>query len=87
MTVERLSCLVSSPRDSSRFDEEDNEDDDGADDNEEPVRAFVNDAGQPLLHFFGVDDDGMCKLAEFARSQEYARVGGFSGFAAACSYT
>jgi hypothetical protein len=83
MIVERLSCLVSSPRDSSRFDEGDNEDDDGADDNEEPVRAFVNDAGQPLLHFLGVDDDGMCELAEFVRSQEYTRDDGFSDFAAA----
>ena len=51
---------------------------------EDNVRIFVNDARQPL-HFCGAGDDGMCKLEEFLRSQEYARNDGFDDFAA-CAY-
>ena len=52
---------------------------------EEYVRIFVNDARQPL-DFCGADDNGMCELQEFVRSQEYARNDGFGDFAA-CAYT
>ena len=61
-------------------------DDEGEEDEkEEYVRIFVNDARQPL-DFCGADDNGMCKLQEFVRSQEYARNDGFGDFAA-CGYT
>jgi len=51
----------------------------------EYVRIFVNDARQPL-HFCGAGGDGMCKLGEFLRGQEYATNGGFGNFAV-CRYT
>ena len=65
-------------------DEEDN-DGDEEQEKEEYVRVFVNDAKQPL-HFCGASGDGMCRLEEFVRSQEYARNVGFGDFAA-CAYT
>jgi len=71
MTVERLSCPAHQRRDEEE--------------REEYVRIFVNDARQPL-RFCGAGGDGMCKLEEFLRSQEYARNDGFGDFAA-CSYT
>lgn len=78
VTVERLFCSAYSPRWwkwTTRDEEE----------KEEYVRIFVNDARQPL-HFCGADGDGMCKLEEFVRSQEYARNDGFGDFDA-CAYT
>ena len=62
---------------------------DGADNDregkEEYVRIFVNDARQPL-EFCGAGEDGMCKLDEFVKSQEYARNDGFGDFEG-CKYT
>ena len=94
MTVERLSCssrplsLVTSRSRPMRWwnwmtgDE-------GADcdreHEEEYVRIFVNDARQPL-EFCGAGKDGMCKLKEFVKSQEYARNDGFGDFEG-CKYT
>lgn len=52
---------------------------------EEYVRIFVNDARQPL-EFCGAGQDGMCKLDEFVKSQEYARNDGFGDFEG-CEYT
>lgn len=46
---------------------------------EEYVRIFVNDVIQPL-EFCGAGEDGMCKLADFVKSQEYARNDGFGDF-------
>ena len=60
-------------------------DEDEGEEGEEYVRVFVNDARQSL-HFCGADHDGMCKLEEFLRSQEYARNDGFGDFDA-CAYT
>ena len=54
-------------------------------DKEEYVRIFVNDARQPL-EFCGAGEDGMCKLEEFVKSQEYARNDGFGDFEG-CKYT
>ena len=96
MTVERLSCPVHS-RDSSWSSStrwwkwmtlrEDKEDDDGDEEQEKEkyVRVFVNDAKQSL-DFCGAGGDGMCRLEEFVRSQEYARNDGFGDFAG-CAYT
>lgn len=95
MTVERLFCPAHSSRGTLRpgpekwrermarhgRDDED-EDEEGR---EEYVRVFVNDAKQPL-HFCGADGDGMCRLEDFVRSQEYARNDGFGDFDA-CAYT
>ena len=53
-------------------------------DEEEYVRIFVNDARQPL-EFCGAGKDGMCKLEEFVKSQEYARNDGFGDFEG-CKY-
>ena len=99
MTVERLSCPVHSLRSSSKSasarrrkwtirhegEDEDEDSEDREEEKEEYVRVFVNDARQPL-HFCGADGDGMCRLEEFVRSQEYARNDGFGDFAA-CTYT
>ena len=63
---------------------EDDEGESEGEGKEEYVRIFVNDAKQPL-HFCGAGDDGMCKLEEFLKSQEYARNDGFDDFAA-CAY-
>ena len=52
---------------------------------EEYVRIFVNDARQPL-EFCNAGEDGMCKLEEFVKSQEYARNDGFGDFEG-CKYT
>jgi len=52
---------------------------------EEYVRIFVDDARQPL-GFCGAGDDGMCKLEDFVKSQEYARNDGFGDFER-CKYT
>jgi len=93
MTVERVSCSAhprslattrSRPvrwwnwmtRDGADYDREDNE---------EYVRILVNDARQPL-EFCGAGKDGMCKLNEFIKSQEYARNDGFGDFEG-CGYT
>ena len=43
------------------------------------VRILVNDAIQPL-EFCGADEDGMCALDDFVRSQAYARNGGEGDF-------
>ena len=99
MTVERISCSTNSPpagasrSRSMRWwkwiarheGDDDEEEDKKGEENEEYVRVFVNDARQPL-HFCGAGSDGMCKLREFLRSQEYARNDGFGDFAA-CEYT
>ena len=91
LTVERLSCPVHSPRNPSGPDSKELRDwvirreDDEDGEKEEYVRVFVNDAKQPL-HFCGPHGDGMCRLEEFVRSQEYARNDGFGDFAA-CAYT
>ena len=58
---------------------------DDREDKEEYVRIFVNDARQPL-EFCGAGEDGMCKLDEFVKSQEYARNDGFGDFEG-CKYT
>ena len=93
MTVERLSCssysssLVASRPQPVRWwnwvnwhgTDHDHEDKD------EYVRIFVNDARQPL-EFCGAGEDGMCKLEEFVKSQEYARNDGFGDFEG-CKYT
>lgn len=94
MTVEKLFCPSQSARNPSRSSSKrwwkwmprdgDGEGDD-QEEREEYVRVFVNDARQPL-HFCGADGDGMCKLVEFVRSQEYARNDG-SGDFDACAYT
>lgn len=52
---------------------------------EEYVRIFVSDVRQPL-DFCGAGEDGMCKLADFVRSQEYARNDGFGDFER-CNHT
>jgi hypothetical protein len=88
MTVERLSCFSPSsslptPRSqpmgwwswmasdgATSYDHKDKED---------YVRIFVDDARQPL-EFCGAGQDGMCKLQEFVKSQEYARKEGFGDF-------
>ena len=49
------------------------------------VRIFVNDVRQPL-EFCGAGEDGMCKLDDFVKSQEYARNDGFGEFEG-CGYT
>lgn len=92
MTIERLSCSVHSPQNSSRSSSMKKwrwvvrrEDDEGDEEKGEYVRVFVNDARQPL-HFCGAGEDGMCRLEEFVRSQKYARNDGFGDFAA-CAYT
>ena len=59
--------------------------DEGAEDEDEYVRIFVNDVRQPL-EFCGADEDGMCKLKQFVNSQEYARNDGFGDFEG-CNYT
>jgi len=92
MTVERLSCHSSSSLGTSRsirrtarrggYDKRRDED---QEEKEEYVRIFVNDARQPL-QFCGAGGDGMCKMEEFLRSQEYAMNDGFGDFAA-CEYT
>lgn len=94
MTVEKLLCPTRSSPHASRSirwtarrgedDERGGRDEDGEDEDEgmgEYVRIFVNDARQPL-HFCGAGSDGMCKLEEFLRSQEYASHDGFGDFAA-----
>ena len=94
MTVERLSCPSRSSLDTSRSmwrvarrggdgKKRDEDEDEGK--KGEYVRIFVNDARQPL-HFCGASGDGMCKLEEFLRSQEYAMNNGFGDFAE-CRYT
>ena len=92
MTVERLSCSARSPLGAPRSiwwmarrggEDERRDEDEG--EKGEYVRIFVNDARQPL-HFCGAGGDGMCKLEEFLRSQEYAMNDGFGDFAA-CAYT
>ena len=52
---------------------------------EDYVRIFVDDARQPL-EFCGAGRDGLCKLDEFVRSQEYARKDGFGDFER-CNFT
>lgn len=52
---------------------------------EEYVRIFVNDVRQPL-DFCGAGEDGMCKLCDFVKSQEYARNDGFGDFEG-CDYS
>jgi len=52
---------------------------------EEYVRIFVDDVRQPL-DFCGAGEGGMCKLADFVRSQGYARNDGFGDFER-CDYT
>lgn len=93
MTVERLSCSayplsLAAPRSrpmkwwnwmSGGGADYDNEE------KEEYVRIFVNDARQPL-EFCGAGEDGMCKLEDFIKSQEYARNDGFGDFEG-CKYT
>ena len=93
MTVERLSCSAYLPSladsksrpmrwwnwmagDGADYDREDKE---------EYVRIFVDDARQPL-EFCGAGVDGMCKLEDFVKSQEYARNDGFGDFEE-CKYT
>ena len=98
MTVERLSCSAHSPprhpsRSSStrwwkwttRHGDDEDDDEDEEKEKGEYVRVFVNDARQPL-RFCGAGGDGMCKLEEFVRSQEYARNDGLGDFSA-CAYT
>ena len=91
MAIERLSCssrplsfITSKSRPMRLWNW-----DEGADydhkDKEEYVRIFVNDARQPL-EFCGADEDGMCKLKDFVKSQEYARSDGFGDFEG-CEYT
>ena len=91
MVIERLSCPAYPSLGASRTRSmgsrwmarhEGDEDEEAS---EEYVRIFVNDARQPL-YFCGAGDDGMCKLGEFVRSQEYARNDGFGDFAA-CANT
>ena len=93
MTIERLSCspylqsLVTSRSRPMRWwnwmtSDWDNY---GREDKEEYVRIFVNDARQPL-EFCGAGEDGMCRLEEFVKSQEYARNDGFGDFEG-CKYT
>ena len=96
ITVERLSCLAHSRESlgsrttrwwkwtTRREDDEDGDEHD-AEEKEDYVRVFVNDARQPL-HFCGADVDGMCKLEEFVSSQDYARNDGFGDFAACTTY-
>lgn len=97
MTVEKLSCPAPSSRASRsrsmrrwkwttpRHERDEGDGDEEEEEKEEYVRIFVNDTRQPL-HFCGASGDGMCKLEEFLRSQEYARNNGFDDFAA-CAYT
>ncbi|KAF9645613.1 phosphoglycerate mutase-like protein [Thelephora ganbajun] len=93
MTVERLSCsdhppfLATSRSRPMRWwkwvgvDETE----DYHENNQEYVRIFVNDVRQPLV-FCGAGEDGMCKLEDFVKSQEYARNDGFGDFEG-CKYT
>ena len=93
MTVERLSCHANTSFGTSRSrwtvrrggDDKRRDEDVDKGERGEYVRIFVNDARQPL-HFCGAGGDGMCKLEEFLRSQEYATNDGFGDFAA-CAYT
>lgn len=47
--------------------------------NGEYIRILINDAVQPL-GFCGGDDDGLCKMKKFVKSQEYARTNGGGDF-------
>jgi hypothetical protein len=93
MTVERLSCSAYSPSPAASRSRPmrwwnwmtGDEGVDDYEDKEEYVRIFVNDVRQPL-EFCGAGKDGMCKLEEFVRSQEYARNDGFGDFEG-CKYT
>jgi len=95
MTVEKLSCSSYSPSLAtpksrpmrwwnwmSGYEAADLVD---REDKEEYVRIFVNDVRQPL-EFCGAGEDGMCKLEEFVKSQQYARNDGFGDFEG-CGYT